>query len=179
MLETRSRIRLLSRTVRALCVLGTLCLIGVSTYLWTSSQWLQAVAAGPWGLGAFAVQLNLHNRLLGAAASSLSLAASLYMLWQIWSLFGAYERGQVLTKAAVLRMRGVAIGMLALALAQPLSMTLIGLALTMDNPAGHRALVVGLSWNDYLTLLFGLVMLAIASVMAEAVAIADENAGFV
>jgi hypothetical protein len=40
-------------------------------------------------------------------------------------------------------------------------------------------LVVGFSWNDYMAVLLAAVLIAIATVMAEAVRVAEENEGFV
>lgn len=173
------RIRVLARCVRALCLLGAACLILLPAYIWSSPEWVAETAASQWGLGQHAIQLALHNRLLGAAASALPGLAALFVLWQLWWLFGAYGQGQIFTPASVLRLKRVAQGMLCLPLAQPLSVALVGLALTMDNPVGQRALILNVHWHDYLALLFGLIMLAIASVMGEAVRVADENAEFI
>nr|WP_316644123.1 DUF2975 domain-containing protein [uncultured Roseateles sp.] len=173
------RIRMLSRCVRALCAAGAVCLIVLPACIWSTPEWVAQTAASQWGLGAHAIQLALHNRLLGAAASLLPALVALFVLWQVWSLFGAYGQGQIFTPASVLRLKRVAQGMLCLPLAQPLSVALVGLALTMDNPVGERALILNVHWHDYLALLFGLIMLAIASVMGEAVRVADENAEFI
>ena len=61
----------------------------------------------------------------------------------------------------------------------PLLRTAVGIALTLGNPPGQRLLVFTLSWNDYLSMLCGAVLLAVARVMADAVRLAEDNAGFV
>ena len=53
------------------------------------------------------------------------------------------------------------------------------LALALANPPGERQLALTLSSEHYLCLLFGLMLLAIAAVMREAVRVADENAEFI
>ena len=55
------------------------------------------------------------------------------------------------------------------------------MALKTYNPTtpGQRQLVIGLSWEDYLSLLFGGLLLAMSWAMVEARRIAQENAGFV
>jgi TRAP-type C4-dicarboxylate transport system permease small subunit len=177
--HTLLRIRLLSRWVRAICLLGALCLICIPAYIWSQPEWVARTAASQWGLAEHNIHLALKNRLLGAAASMVPVAAGLYVLWQMWSLFGAYGQGRIFTADSVRRLRLLALGMLSLALAQPVSVALISIALTMDNSSGQRAVVLNLSSQDYLALLFGLVMLAIASVMAEARRVAEENAEFI
>ena len=47
------------------------------------------------------------------------------------------------------------------------------------NPPGSRQLVIALSVHDYLALIVGGVLLAVAWIMVEATRIADENASFV
>jgi hypothetical protein len=54
-----------------------------------------------------------------------------------------------------------------------------GHVFTLDNPPGSRQLVIALSVHDYLALIVGGVLLAVAWVMVEATRIADENASFV
>jgi hypothetical protein len=174
-----SRIRTLSRWVRALCVLGALVTVSVNLRVWSSAELVTLTAHLNWGLDPAVIHTGLSNRALGALASLLPLSVGLFVLWQVWQLFGAYGQGQIFTSASVLRLRRVASGMLALALAQPLAVALISLALTKDNPVGKRLLALNLSSHDYLALLFGLVMLAIASVMAEAQRVAEENAEFI
>ena len=71
------------------------------------------------------------------------------------------------------------VGLCALAAAQPLGHTLAILALTWGNPKGERQLWFGLSSDHYLSLLFGLLLLALAQVLHEAARVADENAEFV
>jgi hypothetical protein len=69
--------------------------------------------------------------------------------------------------------------MLASALLAPLLRAGLGVALTLGNPPGQRLLVLNLSWNDYVAILCGAVLLAVAQVMSEAVRLAEENDSFV
>jgi hypothetical protein len=49
----------------------------------------------------------------------------------------------------------------------------------MANPPGQKHLVIGLGSTDYLGLIVALTLLAIATVMRQAVGAAEENRGFV
>jgi hypothetical protein len=68
---------------------------------------------------------------------------------------------------------------LAQAILGPISSTALMLAFTLNNPPGSRQLVISLSAHDYLALIVGGVLLAVAWVMVEATRIVDENASFV
>jgi len=55
----------------------------------------------------------------------------------------------------------------------------LSVLMTMDRAPGTRELNVGFDFDNYAMILLGAVMLAIASVMAEAARVAEDNAGFV
>ena len=61
----------------------------------------------------------------------------------------------------------------------PLTRTASILVLTLGNAPGQRQLLINISSDDYMRVLFGAVLLAIATVMAEAVRVAEDHAGFV
>ncbi|MFX7992937.1 hypothetical protein ABTK58_20750, partial [Acinetobacter baumannii] len=83
-------------------------------------------------------------------ASLLPTGVSLFALWQMWSLFGCFAQGELLTRRPAQHLRRLGLGMCALAAAQPLGQTLVVLALTWGNPKGERQLVFGLSGDHYL-----------------------------
>jgi hypothetical protein len=103
----------------------------------------------------------------------------LYGLWQARQLFAGFAEGQVFTLASACRLRDLAAAMLAQAVLGPLSTTALLLAFTFSNPPGQRQLVIALSVNDYIALIIGGVLLAVAWVMVEASRIAEEHASFV
>ena len=69
--------------------------------------------------------------------------------------------------------------MLAQAILGPLSSAAVFVALTYSNPPGNRQLAISLSLDNYVALIVGGVLLAVAWVMVEATRIADEHASFV
>lgn len=174
-----ARIQRLARWVRAMCLLGMAIGVALPLALWSQPEWLAEVARQHWGAGQVPLQLDLGARAMGLLASALPSALLIYVLWQLWLLFGRYGRGEVWTLASARHLHRAALAMTALAPALPLAKTLALLALTLGNPPGQRLLSLGLSMQDYLTLLFGLVLLAVATVMREAVRMAEENAEFV
>ena len=103
----------------------------------------------------------------------------LFGLWQVRALFIEFAGGRVFTLTSAQRLRNFAVSVLAQAVLGPISSTALLLAFTFDNPPGRRQLGIALSTNDYLALVIGGVLLAVAWVMVEATRIADEHASFV
>lgn len=173
-------IKMLARWVRALCLLGLLLCLLLPLLLWGQPDWLAQVVRQDWGVGAqLPLQLDARSRLLGLLANALPAALLATVLYQVWALFGRYANGQVWCLQSVAHLRRAALALSALAPSLPLAKTLSLLALTLGNPPGQRVLQLSFALQDYLTLLLGLVLLAIASVLREAVRVAAENAEFV
>ncbi|HRE20091.1 MAG TPA: DUF2975 domain-containing protein [Rhabdaerophilum sp.] len=119
----------------------------------------------------------LRLRLLLALAPALTLF--LLTAWQIRNLFRLWARGPVLDPGHSRRL--VTIGWLLLAgtAVSIATRTFMALALTIDNPPGHRQLVIGFSLHEFVFVLFGLFVFAFARVMSEAARLADENRAFI
>jgi len=171
------RIRRLAWIVRLLSLCGVVVIGTLPFIFWAQPDWVAEVAARTWHLSK--LQLDLGSRLWGLGASMVPTSVSLYALWQMWALFGCFAQGELLARRPARHLRRLGLGLCALAAAQPLGHTLGILALTWGNPKGERQLWVGLSSDHYLSLLFGLLLLALAQVLAEAARVADENAEFV
>ena len=175
--EGLRRIRRLAWIVRLLCLIG-LVVIGTLPFIfWAQPEWVAEVAGSTWKLSK--LQLDMSSRLWGLAASMVPTSVSLFALWQMWALFGCFAEGELLALRPAQHLRRLGLGLCSLAAAQPLGHTLAILALTWGNPKGERQLWFGLSSDHYLALLFGLLLLALSQVLAEAARVADENAGFV
>lgn len=119
----------------------------------------------------------LHLRLLLALLPGIALV--IVTATKIRALFNRFARGAILdqTNARLMSMIGrLIIAGGAVSMAQR---TLLGLALTLDNPAGQKQLVISLSVNDFIIALFGLFVLAFAHVIGEGARLADENRTFV
>lgn len=175
-----ARVQSLARWVRGLCLLGIVALLSLPPVLWSDPQWLAEVAGRQWSIGThIPLQLDATARAFGLFSSWLPAGVAAYALYQLWSLFGCYARAEVFTSEPVLRLRRLAMALMLMAVARPVAGTLTVLALTLNNPPGQRVLSFALAWQDYLALLFGLVLLAMAMVMREAVRVTREHAEFV
>lgn len=128
---------------------------------------LTAEYAGVWQVGICGL-LTAVPALIGATAL---LAAR--------RCFLAFGRGAYLTMPAVLALRAFGSRVTAAALACLVVPTVVGLVMTLNNPAGQRILLVGVDEQVLLGLLFGGTLWVMAAVMARAVSIAEDNAQIV
>jgi hypothetical protein len=172
----------MARWMQGLVVIGAVVLVAVPFMFWNVEPQVLASAARSLVAGSdppirFTITPRIH--LLAAAATLPSLGVGLFALLQLWRLFGAYGRGVVFGTEATLRLRRFGWALIATALLRPLTQTAVVLLLTLHNPPGQRHLVVTVDWQDYLALLFGGLLMAMAWAMAEASAIEQENASFV
>ena len=108
-----------------------------------------------------------------------SLAIILVALWRLWQLFGEYLHARIFSARALTSLRGFARWTLAAGFWSPIYRAVLSVIATWNNGPGKRELDITLSSDDYLVLLVGVALLAIASVMVEAARVAEDNAGFV
>ena len=173
------RVRHIAAWMRALALGGGVMLLGATLVMWASPEWIATTVAHELGLGKAPLTITPSVQVAGAGVALVPVAVGLFALLQVWHLFGDYARGAIFTASATARLRRLAWSILGVALAQVLARTGLGLVLTMNNPPGQKVLVVGLSSNDYILVLFGLLLLSIAWVMVEATRLARENEEFV
>lgn len=177
------RLRRLSRWVRGLALLAAPLLIAAPVLLLTAPDALLTMGFSEMAglhlqhLAQGGLTLAVRGRM--AAVTLLPVGLGLALLWQLWSLFGEYLRGDVFGVRALACFRRFATLLFALSLAQPLAQALMSVAVSWDNPPGQRQLLVMISSNDYALVLGALVFMAIARVMTEAARVAEENEGFV
>jgi len=171
------RVRRIATWVRLLAVAGGALLVGATLWFWSSPEWVTRTASVELGLAAIALTPAAHAG--AVAVAMLPVLVGLFALWQVWLLFGSYARGEIFTAGTTARLRRLAWALVGVAGAQIVARTALGLVLTMNNPPGQKALVIGLSSHDYVLLLFGVLLLAIAWVMVEATRLARENQEFV
>lgn len=173
------RVRRLAHWVRMLTVAGAVTLPLGTLWVWSSPDRIARFVASTLGLNATALQLAPSTSWLGALVNLLPVAVGWFALLQVWRLFGGYMRSEFFTPGATQRLRRLAMALLAVALAQVVARSATGVVLTLHLPPGQRQLIVGFSSHDYVLLLFGLLLWAIAHVMVEATRLARENEQFV
>ncbi len=170
-------VRRIAWWVRALTLLAGVGLFSLPLAFWLEPAMLaHALSAMP---KPGAAPLTLTTRLLAVAAVLPLVAMALFGLQQLCKLFDGYAQGHVFTEIAATRLRRLGIVMMLVFLVKPLTGAAMSVILSWHNPPGQRTLTLGLSSDDYVSLLSGAVLLAIASVMRETARLAQENAEFV
>jgi len=123
--------------------------------------------------------MTARTRLLYVLWDIPSLGIVLMALLRVWQLFGEYLRSRIFGAQALASLHSFARWVLAAAFASPVYRAVLSVLVTLQNGPGRREFTLDLSSADYLTLLLGIVVLAVSSVMAEAARIAEDNEGFV
>jgi hypothetical protein len=164
-----------SRVLAAACLLLAL-ILPIATIYGLSLSWPQALTATLSPAHAAAPPMP---RLAAATVLALLPAALMaYALVIASKMFVSFSRGEYFTLNSVQRLRGFARAMCVAALAGIVVPLVIGWVLTAGTPAA-TALSVALSSHQAILLMFACVVWQMASVLAKAVALADENAAFV
>lgn len=172
------RIRRLSKIMSGLYLATSVILTAGTLYYWlvTPSADILASARLP---ATGAENLGFLTRLLAFLVSMIPLAALIWGLRQAQRCFNGFAKQQFFTAETVGSLRGFATAIFVSTLLQPVAYAALSLILSWTNPAGQRALSIGISSDMWLGLLFAGTITVIAWVMTEAIAIADENAQFV
>lgn len=117
-----------------------------------------------WSFAAFLVLL--------AASSPLLYATNAARL-----MFGGFRRGDIFTPQAAMRIRQIALGLLAQAFVSPLAG--VALSFVLKNAGKTDNLVLSIGSNDLWVAIFALIFLGIAKVMRAAASLAEDHAAIV
>jgi hypothetical protein len=117
--------------------------------------------------------------ILTAAIGAAMLPPALLLLAEMRGLFRGYAKGEILTAQSADHIRRIGQFLVALAGLGVIIPTLQGIALTADNPAGHRVLAIALTSDSIGFALAGGLLIVIGWAMAEAARAAEENASFI
>ena len=171
-------IQRIARIARALVVAGAAVFALNALASWISADYAVHIIATE-SNGAAVVALSGWPRVAYVLWDIPSLAVILAALWRLWQLFGEYLHGRIFSARALMSLRGFARWTLAAAFWSPIYRAVLSVIVTWHNGPGKREIDASLSSDDYMVLLLGVVLLAIASVMVEAARIAEDNEGFV
>ena len=170
------RVRLLARVVRTLIAVGALALVGTELWAWSTPGHALEVLRHA---SAKAPRVSPPVMLLGALFSIVPAGVLLIALHRLWGVFGEYAQGRVFSRRALVCLRGFARWLLVDAAITPIYGAALSVVATWEYGPGKRELEVQFGTEDYTQLLFGFVVLAISTVMAEAARVAEDNEGFV
>ena len=134
----------------------------------------------PQGLvGNLAGALTPLQRTLGAAASLLAIVPAFLALLALARICNEYAAGNLFSPAVLRHYRRLGWALLATTVLHWLQSTLVGLAISLTLPLGHRFLTISVSSDDLLLLLATAVVFLLGAVMGVAHGIQQENAAIV
>jgi hypothetical protein len=177
-LSPQTRLHRTARIGRALVLAGAALFLGNALGTWLFPDYAIHIIKSQTHAGIIG-PLTSTTRLLYVLWDVPSLAVILMALFRLWQLFGEYLQSRVFSARALASLRSFARWTLAAAFLSPVYRAVLSVLVTLQNGPGKRELTLDLSSDDYMTLLLGVVVLAISSVMAEAARIAEDNEGFV
>lgn len=119
------------------------------------------------------------TRAIAFGLGLVEILVGLFALDRARRLFRGYRAGEILTAAAAERLGTIGWAVFALAPVSILSRAGAVLALTVMNEPGARHLSVSLREGDVLAIVFGLLLVVVARILAEAALVAEENKAFV
>lgn len=177
-LERAQRIRTFSRVLVYLC--GGISIVlaaGLAAYWIVSADETIHLDARLSGIAVHPIGWDL--RLAGMAISALPLACLIWGLLRVRRCFEAFAEGRFFAVEGIHGLRDFAIAVFASTLLKPLAGAALSVLLSWRTYATGKTLVVSFGSDSLLALLFAGWIAVMAWVMAEAMAIADENAQFI
>jgi hypothetical protein len=173
-----NRVRFFSLTLARGCILlAALLTVGLLFYWFSAST--ASIAADAQIPQQWLTDLDMGRRAVGFAISFVPLACLILALMSARRCFGAFAAGNFFGQDAVKGLRNFALGLLASALLKPFSAAALSVLLSSDAPAGQHRLTLGFGSDTILALLAAGIVAIIAWVLAEASALAEENAQFI
>ncbi len=123
--------------------------------------------------------IALPYRILSFIISMVPVALLMWGLFHLMALFELFRKAVFFSEANARLLHKFAMMLFFSTLASPIARALVSVAVTINNPPGQRAVVVNIESGDLNSLFVATVFLAVAWVMREAHALAQENAEFV
>ncbi|RAI44891.1 DUF2975 domain-containing protein [Rhodoplanes roseus] len=175
----QERLARLSRRMEWVTTVGIVLIVVLVGLAFVIPDWSRNLLLSRLGATGAKLPLGPSDQIVLAMIYAVPLGIMIWGLWQVRALFRDFAAGHVFTGDAAQRLRLFGLSVLLQGPLGPLTATVLALVLSLGNPPGQRYLVLTFSINDYVALIVGGVLIAIAAVMREAVRLADENAAFV
>lgn len=115
-------------------------------------------------------------------ATLISLSSSgvlIFALWQLRSLFSAFQQGVVFSYETTRRLHRFGFALLICAILRPITTGLLSVVLSWGNPPGNRTLIFELGSNEIALMLGAATFLIITWIFREGQRLTQENAEFI
>ncbi|MCG6205487.1 DUF2975 domain-containing protein [Rhodopseudomonas sp. HC1] len=169
----------LSRAMQWVTTGGIVLIVGLLGASFIFQSWTRNLLLTKLGDVGARLPLDAGNQALAAIIIAVPVAVLVWGLLNVRALFGDFARGRVFTAATATHLQRFGIAVAAQGALGPVTATALALVLSLGNPPDQRMLVLTFSSNDYISVIVGGVLIAVAAVMREATRLADENASFV
>lgn len=169
----------LSRAMQWVTTIGIVLIVVLIGTAFVVPNWTRNLMLAKLGEIGTRLPLDAGNQAVAAIIIAVPVAVMLWGLVNVRSLFGEFVHGRVFTASTATYLQRFGVAVLAQGALGPITATALALALSLNNPPGQRLLVLTFSSNDYVSVIVGGVLIAVAAVMREASRLADENASFV
>ena len=168
-----------SRTMSWITILGMGLIVVLTIVAALSPAWTRNLLLARLGETGAVLPVAPTEQFLAGLIVAVPVGVLIWGLWHVRALFCEFAQGRVFTTTVAQHLRRFGMAVFAQAPLGPLTATALALVLSLGNPPGQRYLVITFSINDYLALIVGGVLIAVATAMHEAARLAEENAGFV
>ncbi|WMP16559.1 DUF2975 domain-containing protein [Thiothrix lacustris] len=121
------------------------------------------------------IQMTPFAVWMGWGISTLHLCIMAFGIWAMASVFRLLAQGEYFHPQVAAQLRRFGLVLLVVGATNPLVRLLVVLAVTLENPAGHKAIAISIVMNDVLVVLIGMLMVMLAHALQEAAAIAEDN----
>ena len=175
----QARLARLSRRMAWVTTVGIVLIVALMGLAFAIPEWSRNLLMSRLGATGAKLPLGPSEQAVLAVIYAVPVGVMVWGLWHVRALFRDFAAGRVFTADAAERLRRFGLSVLLQGPLGPLTATALALVLSLGNPPGQRYLVLTFSINDYVALIVGGVLVAIAAVMREAARLADENASFV
>ena len=136
------------------------------------------------GIEIFLPWVQLHDlsamaRFMGFIASLLPNIVTIYGIMRLRRLFNLYEEGIIFSKDNVECFRGIGWALIGFVMASWICMAPLSVVFTSYNPPGQRIITMGVSSEDFTTLILGIAVLLLSWAMDEGRRIKEEQEQYI
>lgn len=157
---------------------GLLMLFGL-VWLWTDPEALARHARSAIGIGGSPFEPSPRGYWTAFALACLPAALFVLAMLRLGTLFRTFGGGRVLVEENATRLAHVGWLLAGFGAATPIVRAAQSVALTFDNPSGHRQLALMIDPGVFAALAAGATLIAFGLVLREAIRLSDENQSFV
>lgn len=178
-MQNVQQIQQLSRFMQWLCTAAIIAMPLFAAWVWLDFERFAAPITQQYAIPIQLEHIGLINLMLGFLCSLIPVAVAIYGLLRLQALFALFRQTIFFTDANVRHIRAFSLTLFANALLTTITVALLSIVLTMNNPPGQRALSISISSHQIIMAFIAVIFAIIASIMIEGRKLAEDNAEIV